>query len=56
MMKDSHSITLHIKRYDPDTQKKWTQTYQLEVGRILRFTDVFRKLNNEVDPTLAWNS
>jgi succinate dehydrogenase / fumarate reductase iron-sulfur subunit len=55
-MTDTYSITLRVKRFDPDTKKKWTQTYQLEAGRILRFTDVFRRINNELDPTLAWNS
>jgi succinate dehydrogenase / fumarate reductase iron-sulfur subunit len=55
-MKELYNITLKIKRYDPDTRKPWVQNYDLEAGRILRFTDVFRKINNELDPTLAWNS
>lgn len=55
-MKETYRLTLHIKRYDPDTRKSWDQTYDVEAGRILRFTDVFRKINNELDPTLAWNS
>lgn len=55
-MTQVYTITLRIKRYDPDTKKTWIQDYGLEVGRILRFTDVFRKINDELDPTLAWNS
>jgi len=55
-MSDTYQIALNILRYDPDNKKKWLQEYKVEVGRILRFTDVFRKINNEVDPTLAWNS
>lgn len=56
VMEDAYRLTLHIQRYDPDTGKSWTQSYEVEAGRILRFTDVFRKINNELDPTLAWNS
>ncbi|MBA7691840.1 Succinate dehydrogenase iron-sulfur subunit [subsurface metagenome] len=55
-MQKSYTITLKIKRYDPDSQRIWVQDYDLEAGRILRFTDLFRKINNEMDPTLAWNS
>jgi len=55
-MKESYSLTLEIARFDPDTRKSWRQVYRIEAGRILRFTDVFRKINNELDPTLAWNS
>lgn len=55
-MKQIYNITLKIKRYDPDSRKSWVQNYELEAGKILRFTDVFRKINNELDQTLAWNS
>lgn len=55
-MKEIYNITLKIKRYDPDSRKSWVQNYELEAGKILRFTDVFRKINNELDQTLAWNS
>ena len=55
-MKNGYTITLKIKRYDPDNKRSWDQDYELEAGRILRFTDVFRKINNELDPSLAWNS
>jgi succinate dehydrogenase / fumarate reductase iron-sulfur subunit len=56
MMESSYTITLKIKRYDPDTKRSWIQDYKLKAGRVLRFTDVFRKINNELDPSLAWNS
>ena len=52
----SHNITLRIKRYDPDSERSWWQTYQLEAGPIMRFVDLFRKINEEQDPSLAWNS
>jgi succinate dehydrogenase / fumarate reductase, iron-sulfur subunit len=55
-MRESYDLILRIKRYDPDEKKHWTQEYRVRAGRILRFTDVFRKINNEIDPTLAWNS
>ncbi len=55
-MENKYNITLKIKRYDPDSKRSWIQDYELEAGRILRFTDVFRKINNEIDPSLAWNS
>ena len=55
-MQETYLLTLNIKRYDPDKNKSWVQQYQIEVGRILRFVDVFRKINSELDPTLAWSS
>jgi succinate dehydrogenase / fumarate reductase iron-sulfur subunit len=55
-VKNTYNITLKIDRYDPDNKRSWVQTYELEAGRILRFTDVFREINNEIDPSLAWNS
>ena len=55
-MQKKFNITLKIKRYDPGSKRSWVQDYELEVGGILRFTDVFRKINNEIDPSLAWNS
>jgi succinate dehydrogenase / fumarate reductase iron-sulfur subunit len=55
-MQAEYHITLKIKRYDPETKRTWLQDYNLQAGRILRFTDLFRKINNELDPTLAWNS
>lgn len=56
IMTETHNITLKIRRYDPEKKRSWVQGYVLEAGRILRFTDLFRKINNEIDPTLAWNS
>jgi succinate dehydrogenase/fumarate reductase iron-sulfur protein len=55
-MSDLYTITLEISRYDPDTNLSWIQSYQVEAGGILRFVDVFRKINDEQDPTLAWAS
>ena len=55
-MTATHDITLKIHRYNPDEKKSWIQTYQLKAGRILRFVDLFKKINDEEDPTLAWGS
>ena len=51
-----YKLRLRIHRYDPDKQRSWIQDYELEAGRILRFVDLFRKINDEQDPTLAWPS
>ena len=55
-MSERYEITLKIHRYDPDNGRTWVQDYELLVGGILRFVDVFRKINDEQDPTLAWSS
>jgi len=55
-MENAYQLTLRIHRFDPDEKRSWIQTYRLEAGRILRFVDLFRKINEEQDPTLAWNS
>ena len=55
-MPDLYMITLEISRYDPDSNLSWIQSYQVEAGGILRFVDVFRKINDEQDATLAWAS
>ncbi len=52
----TYDITLKIHRYDPEKEKSWVQSYQLKAGRIMRFVDLFRKINDEQDPTLAWGS
>jgi len=53
---NKYKIKLNIQRYNPDENRSWTQQYELEAGRILRFVDLFRKINDELDSTLAWNS
>ena len=55
-MTSTYDITLKVHRYDPDEKKSWIQTYQLKGGRIMRFVDLLRKVNDEEDPTLAWGS
>jgi succinate dehydrogenase / fumarate reductase iron-sulfur subunit len=55
-MSETYVITLEITRYDPETHLSWVQTYRVEAGGILRFVDVFRKINDEQDSTLAWSS
>ena len=55
-MQEMYDLIFRIKRYNPEEKRSWMQEYRVQAGRILRFTDVFRKINNEIDPTLAWNS
>lgn len=55
-MENSYHLTLNIHRYDPDTKRAWVQEYRIEAGRVLRFVDLFRQINAELDPTLAWSS
>jgi len=55
-MSQEYDLTLKISRYDPDSRRSWIQDYRLKAGRILRFVDLFQKINDEQDPTLAWNS
>jgi len=55
-MANSYKITLKILRYDPEAKRSRIQDYHLEAGRILRFVDLLRKINDEQDPTLAWDS
>jgi len=55
-MEKLYNITLNIHRFDPDTDRSWVQAYALKAGRILRFVDLFRKINEEQDPSLAYNS
>ena len=55
-MSQTYTITLNVKRFDPETHRSWVQEYRIEAGRILRFVDLFRKINTEIDPTLAWDS
>ncbi len=55
-MSSTYDLTLNVHRYNPDQKKSWVQTYQIQAGRIMRFVDLFRKINDEQDPTLAWGS
>lgn len=55
-MKTTYDIELKIRRYDPDQDRTWVQSYRVEAGRIMRFVDLFRKINDEQDATLTWGS
>jgi succinate dehydrogenase / fumarate reductase iron-sulfur subunit len=55
-MLTTYNLTLKIRRYDPDTGRSWILDYLLAAGRILRFVDLFRIINEEQDPTLTWSS
>lgn len=52
----AYDITLNVHRYNPDDNRHWVQSYEINAGRIMRFVDLFRKINDEQDPTLAWGS
>ena len=54
--KHAYELSLRIRRFDPVTKRSWIQDYHLEAGRILRFVDLFRKINDQQDPSLAWSS
>lgn len=55
-MKRNYDLHFHILRYDPENNRKWQKDYLIQVGPKLRFVDVFRKINDEQDASLAWNS
>jgi len=55
-MNATYQLQLNVHRYDPDQDRTWYQAYQVEAGRIMRFVDVLRKINDEQDPTLTWGS
>ena len=55
-MTSTYDITLNVHRYDPEQKKTYIQTYQVKAGRIMRFVDILRKINDEDDSTLAWAS
>jgi succinate dehydrogenase / fumarate reductase, iron-sulfur subunit len=55
-MQDSYDLTLRIQRYDPESGRSWVQEYSLMAGRIQRFVDLFRRINQNLDTSLAWNS
>jgi succinate dehydrogenase / fumarate reductase iron-sulfur subunit len=52
----TYDLTLKVHRFDPDGGRRWVQSYALAAGRILRFVDLLRRVNTELDPTLAWGS
>ena len=54
--RNTYSLTLKIRRFDPQTQIAGRRTYRVEAGGVQRFVDLFREINNTQDPTLAWNS
>ena len=55
-MSSAYDITLNVHRYNPDDNRAWVQSYEIKAGRIMRFVDLFRTINDEQDPTLAWGS
>lgn len=55
-MAETYDLVLNIHRYDPDENKSWVQEYRLTAGRIQRFVDLFREINDRIDPSLTWNS
>ncbi len=56
MGRTSYDLILNIQRFDPDSDKKWAQRYELAAGPIMRFVDLFRMINTELDETLTWPS
>ncbi len=52
----TYELTLTVSRFDPVENKAVYQIYQIKVGGVQRFVDLFRMINDTQDPTLAWNS
>ncbi|MBW1771228.1 MAG: hypothetical protein JRJ17_08800 [Deltaproteobacteria bacterium] len=55
-MSREYDLMLKVSRYNPDIRRSLIQVYRLKAGRILRFVDLFQKINDEQDSTLAWRS
>ena len=55
-MSEEYDLRLKISRYNPEIERSWVQGYRIKAGRILRFVDLFQKINDEQDSTLAWRS
>lgn len=55
-MSETYDLTLNIRRYDPEGKSSAIKQYHVKAGGVLRFVDVFRNINEELDPTLTWPS
>ncbi|MBN2381659.1 succinate dehydrogenase/fumarate reductase iron-sulfur subunit [bacterium] len=55
MKHDKYTLSLIIQRYAPE-KGAFRSVYEVTVSGIMRMTDVFRTINAEQDPTLAWRS
>lgn len=56
VMESTYRLSLAVTRCNAADGRKWIEEYTVEAGRNMRFVDVLRKINNEQDPTLAWES
>jgi len=55
MKKETYDLILDVKRFSPE-KGTYLSTFEINAGRILRLVDVFRKINEELDPSFAWAS
>lgn len=55
MKQDKYDLHFTVKRYSPE-KGAYISEFQISVGKILRFVDVFRKINEELDPSFTWRS
>ncbi|MGD8564303.1 MAG: 2Fe-2S iron-sulfur cluster-binding protein [Desulfarculaceae bacterium] len=55
-MTEKYDLTLKIHRYDPNDKRSWIQKYSIKAEGIQRFVDLFRRINEEQDPSFSWNS
>lgn len=48
-------MTVEIQRYDPDSGKKWVQSYEVDTSaRSMTIMDVLDYICDHLDPTLAY--
>jgi len=55
MKQETYKLILIINRYAPE-RGPYRSVYNVEVSGFMRIVDVFRKINAEQDPGLAWRS
>ncbi|MFC1955941.1 2Fe-2S iron-sulfur cluster-binding protein [Chloroflexota bacterium] len=51
---NSDTVKLNIARYDPEKDRKYTQTYEVPRGTKIRVLDFLNYIFDELDPSLAY--
>ena len=49
-------VVIRVRRFDPDTGRRWWQDYEVEVDRYQSLATVLQRIREEVDPTLAFQA
>ncbi len=50
------SVTIRVKRFDPDTGRSWWQEYRVEIDRYQSLATVLQRIREEMDPTLGFQA